>query len=486
MALVSAPEAPSSLPTLSSLAASLRAGEGSAVALVEQALAAAEAQADLNIFTVLDHEGARAAAHAADAAFARGEDLGPLQGIPVAVKDNICVAGLPTTCGSRFLESFSPPDNATVVNRLKLKGAVIIGKTNCDEFAMGSSNENSAYGPVKNPRDPSRVPGGSSGGSAAAVAAGIVPLALGSDTGGSIRQPAAFCGVVGLKPTWGRVSRSGLVAFGSSLDQVGPFASDVAGAAALLAVIAGPDPLDSTTIQASPSADLADAADPGTPLRVGVPAEYLEGLSDEGRQVIDRSLAALTATDVVPVSLPHTRYAIATYYVLASAEASSNLARFDGVRYGRRAGPAEDGLDALYMRSRTEGFGPEVQRRIMLGTFVLSAGYYDAYYGKAQAARRVIGQDFKDVFEAVDLVVSLTAPTTAFALGAKTQDPLAMYLSDIFTVPASLAGLPAISVPVGNDSDGLPWGLQIIAPLGEEVRMLRFASRVEAALEAGG
>jgi len=470
------------LPTVASLGAALRAAEVTAVELVEQALKAAESQDHLNIFTQLDPQGARSAARAADEGFARGDDLGPLHGIPVAVKDNICVAGIPATCGSRFLESFVPPDSATVVDRLRAAGAVILGKTNCDEFAMGSSNENSAFGPVKNPRDVSRVPGGSSGGSAAAVAAGIVPLALGSDTGGSIRQPASFCGVVGLKPSWGRVSRSGLVAFGSSLDQVGPLATDVAGAAAMLEVIAGPDPLDSTSLQEPSPSELSDPSDSGAPLRVGVPEEYIEGLGDEARAALDAALSALPGVEVVSISLPHTRYAIATYYVLASAEASSNLARFDGVRYGRRAGPPEDGLDALYLRSRTEGFGPEVQRRIMRGTFVLSAGYYDAYYGKAQAARRVIGQDFDAAFERVDLLVSLTTPSTAFALGAKTQDPLAMYLSDIFTVPASLAGLPAMSVPIGEDGQGLPWGLQVIAPAAQEVPMIRFASRVEDSL----
>lgn len=480
------PSGKQALPTVASLGAALRAGEVTAGDLVERALAAAQSHESLNIFTQLDPEGARKAAGAADEALARGEDLGPLHGIPVAIKDNICVAGLRTTCGSRFLESFVPPDSATVVDRLLAAGAVILGKTNCDEFAMGSSNENSAFGPVKNPRDRSRVPGGSSGGSAAAVAAGIVPLALGSDTGGSIRQPASFCGVVGVKPSWGRVSRSGLVAFGSSLDQVGPLATDVAGAAALLAVLVGPDPLDSTTLQEPPPSELADPSDSGAPLRIGVPTEYLEGLGEEAQAALDEALSALPGVEVVPVSLPHTRYAIATYYVLASAEASSNLARFDGVRYGRRAGPPEDGLDALYLRSRTEGFGPEVQRRIMLGTFVLSAGYYDAYYGKAQAARRVIGQDFEAVFEHVDLLVSLTTPSTAFPLGAKTQDPLAMYLSDIFTVPASLAGLPAMSVPIGDDEQGLPWGLQVIAPAAQEVAMLRFASRVEASLSTTG
>jgi aspartyl-tRNA(Asn)/glutamyl-tRNA(Gln) amidotransferase subunit A len=469
------------LVTTSALAAALRSGTSTSLELVETALSAAEQCEDLNIFTCLDPEGARASAKAADAALARGEDLGPLHGIPVAVKDNICVAGLPTTCASRFLENFEPLDDATVVQRLRAAGAVIIGKTNCDEFAMGSSNENSALGPVKNPRDPSRVPGGSSGGSAAAVAAGIVPLALGSDTGGSIRQPAALCGVVGVKPTWGRVSRSGLVAFGSSLDQVGPLASDVEGAGFLLAAIAGPDALDSTTLPAD--SDFLPSMTPAMEetVRVGVPEEYLEGLSDEARAVLDQALAAIPNVEIVSVSLPHTRYAIATYYVLASAEASSNLARFDGVRFGRRAG-AEGGLDGLYTRSRSEGFGPEVQRRILLGTFVLSSGYYDAYYGKAQAARRVIGVDFEEAFKEVDLLITLTSPSTAFPLGARTDDPLSMYLSDIFTVPASLAGIPAMSIPVDEDEDGLPWGLQIIAPAGGEQAMLRFARRVEGAL----
>ncbi|MEE2827798.1 MAG: Asp-tRNA(Asn)/Glu-tRNA(Gln) amidotransferase subunit GatA [Myxococcota bacterium] len=463
----------------------MRQGSATSASLVEEALTAAASSESLNIFVGLDPDGARAAAARADAALASGQDLGPLHGIPIAIKDNICTAGLQTTCSSRFLEGFVPPDDAEVVHRLRAAGAVVLGKTNCDEFAMGSSNENSAMGPVRNPRDATRVPGGSSGGSAAAVAAGIVPLSLGSDTGGSVRQPASLCGVVGIKPTWGRVSRRGLVAFGSSLDQVGPFGSDVAGAAALLSVIAGPDPLDSTCASDLPSEDLAASADDGRSLRIGIPQEYIEGLSDEVRSVLMAPLEGVSGVEIVPVSLPHTRYAIATYYVLASAEASSNLARFDGVRYGQRRVEPGDGLDALYVQSRSQGFGPEVQRRIMLGTFVLSSGYYDAYYGKAQAARRVIREDFAAAFEQVDLIASLTSPTTAFPLGDKTADPLSMYLSDIFTVPSSLAGVPALSMPVAQDQDGLPWGLQLVAPHFEEARMLRFASRIEAWVEAG-
>ena len=471
------------LPKLGDLADALRSGATTSVALVEAALEHAASLDKLGIFLDLDADAVLDAARAADSALARGEDLGPLHGIPVAIKDNICVAGQPLTCASRLLDGFVPPDHATVVRRLLNAGAVPFGKTNCDEFAMGSSNENSAYVVARNPRDPSRVPGGSSGGSAAAVAAGIVPLALGSDTGGSIRQPAALCGVVGVKPSWGRVSRSGLVAFGSSLDQVGPIASDVAGASALLDVIAGSDPLDATSrAETYDPVDLAEF-DVSRALRIGLPKEYLDQLSEEARGALDTALSKLTGVELVPISLPHSRFSIATYYVLASAEASSNLARFDGVRYGQRLGKPEEGLDALYRRSRTEGFGDEVQRRILLGTFVLSAGYYDAYYGKAQAARRVIREDFEQAWEQVDFVVSLTAPTTAFPLGSKADDPLSMYLSGVFTVPASLAGIPAMTLPIGDDELGLPWGLQIIAPDGAEAAMLRFAARVEIALE---
>jgi aspartyl-tRNA(Asn)/glutamyl-tRNA(Gln) amidotransferase subunit A len=461
------------------LGADLRSASVTSRTLVEQALAAADVS-ELGAFLTLNHEAALADADAADAAFAAGEDRGPLHGLPIAIKDNLCTEGLRTTCASKFLEEWIPPYDATVVTRLRAAGAVIVGKTNMDEFAMGSSNENSAFGPVRNPVDPSKVPGGSSGGSAAAVAAGIVPIALGSDTGGSVRQPAALCGVVGMRPTYGRVSRSGLIAFASSLDQIGPVGVDVASAAALYDVISGPDPLDSTSSDEPPASALEAARTPGeAPLRVGLPAEYLEGLSPEARDALDAALAVPGFT-VVPVRLPHTEYAVATYYVLASAEASSNLARFDGIRYGRRVQKPDATLQDVYIDSRTEGFGPEVQRRIMLGTFALSAGYYDAYYGKANRARQAIRADFSAAFEQVDLIASLTSPTTAFPLGARTADPLAMYLSDIFTIPASLAELPSISVPAGADDAGLPWGLQLTAPAFAEAALFAAAARVEA------
>jgi aspartyl-tRNA(Asn)/glutamyl-tRNA(Gln) amidotransferase subunit A len=464
--------------TAAKLAAALRDGSTSAVELCDRALSAAEASSELGIFLTLDGEGARAAAGRADAELAAGRDRGPLHGIPIAIKDNLCTAGLRTTCASRLLRDWVAPYDATVVSRLREAGAVLVGKTNMDEFAMGSSNENSFFGPVKNPRDPSRVPGGSSGGSAAAVAAGIVPLALGSDTGGSVRQPAALCGVVGAKATWGRVSRYGLVAFGSSLDQVGPLANDVAGAATLLQVIAGHDPMDSTSSPTEVDDYSARLGGDG-PLRVGLPAEYVADLEPGARAALDAGLAAMGDIEVVDLALPHTSFAIAAYYVLASAEASTNLARFDGVRYGARIEPPGGGLDGMYTATRTDGFGAEVKRRIMLGTFALSSGYYDAYYAKAEAARRAVRRDFAAAFAGVDVIAGLTSPTTAFPLGSKTADPVEMYLSDIFTIPASLAGLPAISVPVGADEAGLPWGFHLIGPPFAEALVLNAAARVE-------
>ena len=413
-------------------------------------------------------------------------DGGRLPGVPVAVKDNLATVGFPTTCGSKILEGYQSPYEATVVRRLRNEGAVIVGKTNLDEFAMGSSTENSAYGPVRNPRDPARVPGGSSGGSAAAVAAGIVPGALGSDTGGSVRQPASFCGVVGVKPTYGRVSRYGLVAFASSLDQVGVIGGTVADAAELLQVVAGHDPRDSTSVD-RPVPAFSEERDAGAGgLVVGVPAEYFGDALEPGVQArCQTALDALQANGarIREVSLPHTAYALSAYYVIATAEASSNLARFDGVRYGVRDSAGED-LGEMYERTRTAGFGREVKRRILLGTFALTAGYHDRYYGRAQRVRTLVSADFDTVFDGgIDVLFTPTSPTVAFPLGERIQDPLQMYLADVFTVTANLAGLPAISVPVG-ESDGLPVGGQLIAPKWGEVTLFRAALALEAALEA--
>jgi len=415
---------------------------------------------------------------------ARAAPDGPLAGVPVAVKDNLVTLDLPTTCASRILEGYRSPFEATAVRRLREAGAVVVGKTNLDEFGMGSSTENSAFGPTRNPHDPERVPGGSSGGSAAAVAAGIVPAALGSDTGGSVRQPAALCGVVGMKATYGRVSRYGLVAFASSLDQVGTLGRHVEDAALLLQAVAGPDPRDATC-SGRPVPDLVAACGAGPRgLTVGVPREYFpEDLDPEVREGCERALVALeeAGARVRRVSLPHTRFAIPTYYVLASAEASSNLARFDGLRYGERAGE-EASPGAIARESRSRGFGPEVKRRILLGTYALSAGYYDAYYARAEAARRRIAADFGRVWEeGVDLLFTPTAPGPAFRLGSRLDDPYAMYLSDIFTVPANLAGLPALSLPVGT-ARGLPVGGQILAPRWREETILRAAGAVERGL----
>ncbi len=412
-----------------------------------------------------------------------GEPTGPLAGVPVAVKDNIATRGLPTTCGSRLLEDYVSPFEATAVRRLTEAGAWVVGKTNMDEFGMGSSSENSAFGPVRNPHDPGRVTGGSSGGSAAAVAAGYVRMALGSETGGSVRQPAAFCGVVGIKPTYGRVSRYGLVAFASSMDQIGAFGRTVEDAARLLEAVAGHDPLDATSADVAPPALTAATKRGVAGLVIGVPEEYFPESLDPGiRALVEDALARLEkeGAELRSVSLRHTRFAIPTYYVLAPAEASSNLSRFDGVRYGRRAGADEIG--AMYEETRSAGFGAEVKRRIMLGTYVLSAGYYDRYYGRAERARAYITQDFRTVFsEGVDVLFTPTTPTTAFSLGARVDDPVQMYLSDVFTVTANLAGIPGMSVPVGI-LDGLPVGGQILAPWWREDT----AVAVGAVLEATG
>ncbi|HJK95012.1 MAG TPA: Asp-tRNA(Asn)/Glu-tRNA(Gln) amidotransferase subunit GatA, partial [Polyangiaceae bacterium LLY-WYZ-15_(1-7)] len=409
-----------------------------------------------------------------------GEALGPLAGVPVALKDNLCQRGTPTTCASRLLEGWVAPYDAHVVERLRAAGAMLVAKTNMDEFAMGSSNETSAFGPVKNPWDPARAPGGSSGGSAAAVAARLVPGALGSDTGGSVRQPAAFCGLFALKPTYGRVSRYGLVAFASSLDQVGPFARSARDGARLFAAIAGRDGRDATSADA-PSADWEGACARGVEgLRVGVPRALLEGASAGVRARIDAALEALkdAGATLVDVTLPHAKHGVSVYYLVAPAEASSNLARFDGVRYGLRVEEG-GGLDAMYEATRAR-FGPEVKRRILLGTYALSAGYYDAYYLRAQKVRTLIRRDYDAAFEACDVVATPTAPTVAFPLGERTDDPLTMYLSDVYTLPASLAGLPAISTPAGL-SEGLPTGLQLVGRAFDEATLFAAAGALEKA-----
>jgi aspartyl-tRNA(Asn)/glutamyl-tRNA(Gln) amidotransferase subunit A len=472
------------------LAESVRSGERSAESVATETLARVDArEPSVKAFLHVDREGFLAAAKAVDAKRARGEALGLLAGVPIAIKDALCMTGVPTTAASRILEGYKPVYDATVVAKLRAADATLVGKTNLDEFAMGSSNENSAYAKVHNPWDLDRAPGGSSGGSAAAVASRMCPGSLGSDTGGSIRQPASFCGIVGVKPTYGRVSRYGLIAFASSLDQVGPFATDVRGAARMLEVLSGHDPHDATTLDAPVGAYEAACEHPVKGLRVGIPREYFgEGLDPEVDVAVRRAISCLEqyGCTVKPVSLPHTKYAVATYYVLATAEASSNLARFDGVRYGLRKEPDRD-LRHMYGATRDAGFGPEVKRRILLGTFVLSSGFYDAYYLKAQKVRTLITRDFEKAFEEVDVLCAPTAPTTAFKIGEKTHDPLAMYLSDIDTLPASLAGVPAMSIPVGLSASGLPIGLQIITPHLQEARAFAVAAACEghAALHVG-
>jgi aspartyl-tRNA(Asn)/glutamyl-tRNA(Gln) amidotransferase subunit A len=428
----------------------------------------------------------------ADRALARAREIddhpdrwreAPLAGVPVALKDNICTRGVRTTASSRILEQYVPPYDATAVERLEAAGAVLVGKTNCDEFAMGSSNENSAFGPTRNPWALDRIPGGSSGGSAAAVAAGLAPLAFGSDTGGSIRQPAALCGIVGLKPTYGRVSRYGLLAFGSSLDQIGPLTRSVFDAALAMNVIAGSDPADSTSAP-DPVPDYTAALTGDVRgVRIGVPRALLDGVDADVRGAVAAALDTLASRGAVlaDVDLPHAKHAIAVYYLVATAEASSNLARYDGVRYGFRARPtgADATLHTMYARTRAQGFGPEVKRRIMLGTYVLSAGYYDAYYLKAQQVRTLILRDYDRAFERVDVVAMPTSPTPAFRLGERTADPLQMYLADVFTVSANLAGLPAISVPCGFTGDRLPVGLQLTGRRFDEAMLLRVADAYE-------
>ncbi len=477
---------PTDLREATAIAAAVRAGEVRARDVVDAHLDRIAAhEADVHAFNLVLADDARAAADRVDARVAAGEDPGPLAGVPVALKDNLCTRGVATTCSSRILDGWRPPYDATVVERLAAAGAVVVGKTNLDEFAMGSSTENSAFGPTRNPHDTSRVPGGSSGGSAAAVAAGFAAVALGSDTGGSIRQPAALCGTVGVKPTYGRVSRHGLIAFASSLDQIGPFTRTVADAALVTEVIGGHDPRDATSIP-EPLEPLVPSAGRGVQgLRIGLVTELLEGaeggLEAEVAARVREAAAALEAAGatVVPVSVPAAAYGLSAYYLIAPAEASSNLARFDGVRFGLRE--ERPTMGETYDATRTAGFGAEVKRRIMLGTYALSSGYYDAYYGKAQRVRTTILRDLDAAYADVDALLSPASPCVAFPLGDKTADPLQMYLNDVCTIPSSLAGHPALSVPFGTGAHGLPVGVQVMAPALGEAVMLAVAGALEAA-----
>jgi aspartyl-tRNA(Asn)/glutamyl-tRNA(Gln) amidotransferase subunit A len=463
--------------------AQVKSGAVKAADLVEQKLTAIAArESEIHAFNHVMADEARAAAAAVDEAVARGDDPGPLAGVTVALKDNMCTRGVPTTCSSKILEGWRPPYDGTVVATLKGSGAIAIGKTNLDEFAMGSSTENSAFGPTRNPLDTSRVPGGSSGGSAASVAAGFSDVALGSDTGGSIRQPAALCGVVGVKPTYGYVSRYGLVAFASSLDQIGPFTTSVADAALMLDVIGGHDPLDSTSIpQAHPS--LVDVLDHGVEgLRIGRITDLPEGADPDVQERLEAAFDALKAqgATVVDVQVPAFTFGLTAYYLIAPAEASSNLARYDGVRYGLRVEAAD--TNAMYGATREAGFGDEVKRRIMLGTYALSAGYYDAYYGKALKVRRLIHDDFDRAYQQADVLLTPTSPSVAFEFGSKGDNPLAMYLCDTYTIPTNLAGHPGMSVPYGTGAHGLPVGVQVLAGTLQEPTMFRVAASLERSL----
>jgi aspartyl-tRNA(Asn)/glutamyl-tRNA(Gln) amidotransferase subunit A len=469
----------------------ISSGDTTARAVIESSVSGAEnLNENLNAFLQIDRDGALARAEEIDKSLwsqnGDGTSVPALAGIPIAIKDNICVRGMQTSCGSRILGNYQPPYNATVIERLLAAGSIVVGKTNCDEFAMGSSNENSAFGPVKNPWDASRVPGGSSGGSAAAVAAGIVPVALGSDTGGSVRQPASLCGIVGLKPTYGRNSRYGLVAFASSLDQVGIFARNTKDVARVLGIIAGRDIHDATTAAVAVpnyTAALTNDADDLKGARIGFPRSLFgEGLDAEVRASVEAVIDVYRelGAEVVNVELPNAKYSIAVYYIIATAEASSNLARFDGARYGFRAEDAPE-LRQMYRKTRAEGFGAEVKRRIMLGTYVLSAGYYEAYYGKAQQVRSLLKEDFGKAFESCDAIITPTSPTPAFLIGEKTDDPLAMYLNDIYTVTANLAGIPGISVPCGLSSNRLPIGFQLLGAYWSEPTLFKLAHAYETA-----
>lgn len=471
--------------TISEIRAGLDSKKFSCVELTEACLAKANKLQSLNCFTEVTSEAATASAKEIDSLLAQGKSA-PLLGVPIGIKDVICTKGVRTTAGSKILQNFIPPYDATVVKRLKTAGTVSIGKLNMDEFAMGSSNENSAFGPVGNPWNPEYVPGGSSGGSAAAVAARICPATLGTDTGGSIRQPAGFCGIVGLKPTYGRVSRYGVIAYASSLDQVGAFAHNVRDCALVTQAICGVDPNDATSVnQPVPSFDKALGRDIKG-LRIGIPKEYfVSGLAPDVHDSLNKAISTLEGLGAIPVeiSLPHTDVAVAVYYILAPAEASSNLARFDGIRYGHRASGKLD-LNSLYCKSRSEGFGREVQRRILVGSYVLSSGYFDAYYVKAQKVRSLIAQDFKDAFaQKCDLIVAPTAPTAPFKIGEKVSDPLQMYLNDIFTIPVNLAGLPGMSLPCGFSKEGLPVGLQLIGRPFDEETLFQVGHAYESATE---
>mgnify|MGYP006162631473 FL=1 len=468
--------------TVVDIAQDIASGKTSAVEVLEQHLARiTEREGEINAFNLVTTEQARTTAQQVDADIKAGKPVGALAGVPVALKDNMCTRGIETTCSSKILEGWKPPYDATVVTRLQQAGAVMVGKTNLDEFAMGSSTENSAFGPTKNPLDTSRVPGGSSGGSAAAVAAGFAAASLGSDTGGSIRQPASLCGLVGVKPTYGLVSRQGIVAFASSLDQVGPFTHTVADAALMMEVIGGHDPLDSTSLP-RPMPSLTSVLGQGVKgMRIGRLADMPDGCEPEVLARMEAAYVALQAAGatIVDISLPSLSYCLTAYYLVAPAEASSNLARYDGVRYGMRVETGD--LHSMYGATRAAGFGPEVKRRIMLGTYALSAGYFDAYYGKALKVRRLIANDFAAAYEKCDVILTPTSPTVAFPLGDKTSDPLTMYLCDIFTIPTNLAGHAAMSVPFGTGAHNMPVGVQVLAPALGEQTMFRVAAELERA-----